>query len=117
MLSQIPQVSISISNSLVEKYNNINTFITQINEEAKDEKQKYIEIISNQKHGVLHKKIGDKIAIKIVEYIWNIKIEQQKKTTKRITKKKKEETNQSNTIIKEENIFDIKESLFQSENK
>lgn len=87
MLCQIPQVSNSIASILVEKYDNMNQFITELNKHSDNDKEKMILSIANEKHGSNNRKIGDKIALKIIQNIFNCIIEIKKKEPKKRGKK------------------------------
>lgn len=103
MLCQIPQVSNSIANILVSKYDNMNNFITQLNIESETDKEKIMTSLSNEKHGTNNKKIGDKIALKIVQNIFNCEIEIKKKEPKKRTKKESKINNDTIDSKKDNN--------------
>lgn len=76
-LSQIPGISSKISDVFVEKHKNINGFILYLNGiggvecDTDSKKGLIIDDIANTKYGANMRKIGNKTAEKIYEYIFN----------------------------------------------
>ena len=71
MLSQIPGVSTSMASVYVEKYKNMENFIYEIKKESNNEKIKMIKCIGNEKYGNSMRRVGDKVAEKIILYLLN----------------------------------------------
>lgn len=67
MLAQIPGVSVNMANVYVEKYKNIKTFITELNNLK--EKKDIIQLLANEKYG--NRRIGEKVAEKIYIFLMN----------------------------------------------
>jgi crossover junction endonuclease MUS81 len=70
MLSQIPGVSISIASIYVEKYKCMNDFINSIRINGENDKSKIIKLLADEKYGKSHRRIGDKVAEKIYNFIF-----------------------------------------------
>lgn len=71
MLMQIPGVSVNIATVYVEKYKNMENFIYEIKKESNNEKIKMIKCIGNEKYGNSMRRVGDKVAEKIILYLLN----------------------------------------------
>lgn len=69
MLTQIPGISTNMASIFSEKYNNMENFINKLNEESVNDKNNIIRILSDEKYGT--RRIGEKIAKKIVLFIFN----------------------------------------------
>lgn len=71
MLNQIPGISNSISTILVEKYSNMENFIKILRNNSSGNKEYIINTIGNEKYGVNNRKIGNKTAEKIYNYLFS----------------------------------------------
>lgn len=69
MLTQIPGISTNMASIFSEKYNNMENFINELNRESVNDKSIIIKILSDEKYG--NRRIGEKIAKKIVIFIFN----------------------------------------------
>lgn len=69
MLSAIPGISTNMASIFSEKYNNMENFINTLNKECNNDKNEIIRILCDEKYGTRH--IGEKIAKKIVIFIFN----------------------------------------------
>jgi hypothetical protein len=113
MLCQIPQVSNSIASILVEKYDNMNQFISELNKHSNNDTEKMMLSIANEKHGSNNKKVGDKIALKIIQNMFNCTIEIKKKEPKKRGKKESVKVNKK----KDEKEEETHEEIIKTENK
>ncbi len=91
MLTQIPGISTNMASIFSEKYNNMENFINKLNEESFNDKINIIRILSDEKYGT--RRIGEKIAKKIVLFIFNNNEEFIKNIDDNIKKKKKSKKN------------------------
>lgn len=71
MLSQIPGVSTTIANIYVNKYKNMNNFISTLIQNTNNNKKKIIELLSEEKYGLNNRKIGIKVGEKIYNFIFD----------------------------------------------
>jgi len=69
MLTQIPGISSNMASIFSEKYNNMENFINILNKESLNDKSIIIKLLSDEKYGT--RRIGEKIAKKIVIFIFN----------------------------------------------
>ena len=65
MLSQIPGVSTNIATAYVNKYKNMNNFILNMKNDN------IIKILGDEKFGTSNRRVGDKVAEKIYNFIFN----------------------------------------------
>lgn len=84
MLTQIPGISTNMASIFSEKYKNMENFIYSLKKICNDDKNKIIELLSNEKYGT--RRIGEKIAQKIIFFIFEndqkfIQINKEKKKT------------------------------------
>jgi len=86
MLSAIPGISSNMASIFSEKYNNMENFINELNRESLNDKNMIIKILSDEKYGT--RRIGEKIAKKIVIFIFNNDEEFIKNIDNNIKKKK-----------------------------
>ena len=70
MLAQIPGLSITMASVYTQKYKNMANFILQIKELGNNQKKEIIKILGNEKYGLNNRRIGDKVAEKIYNYIF-----------------------------------------------
>jgi crossover junction endonuclease MUS81 len=71
MLAQIPGISTSMANVYVEKYKNMEIFIETLSKLSNKNKNELILLLANEKYGISNRKIGNKIAEKIFNNIFN----------------------------------------------
>ena len=71
MLSQIPGISNSIASVFVEKYGNMENFITTLKTNGNNDKKSIIKLIGSEQHGKNKRKVGDKTGEKIYLFIFN----------------------------------------------
>jgi len=86
MLTQIPGISTNMASIFSEKYNNMENFINELNRESLNDKSMIIKLLSDEKYGA--RRIGEKIAKKIVIFIFNNDEEFIKNIDNNIKKKK-----------------------------
>ena len=67
MLAQIPGVSLTIASVYSEKYKNMSNFIITLKEETRE---KAIDLLSEEKHGTSKRRVGQKVAEKIYNFIF-----------------------------------------------
>lgn len=116
MLTQIPGISTNMASIFSEKYNNMENFINVLNNECLNDKSMIIKLLSDEKYG--SRRIGEKIAKKIVIFIFNndeefiknidnIKKKRSKKNVKsiKIIDNKNNENNNSNDSNEYKSIF------------
>jgi ERCC4-type nuclease len=111
MLAIIPGISVKMADVYVKKYNNMENLINTLKIESNNDGNKIIEILSKEKYG--ERKIGNKIAEKIYNFLFVINEE---KTNETPNQKINEKTNEKTNKIKikknkEEKLKNI--SLFQ----
>lgn len=70
MLSQIPGISNSIASVFVEKYENMENFITTLKTNGNNDKKSIIKLIGLEQHGKNKRKVGDKTGEKIYLFIF-----------------------------------------------
>ena len=116
MLTQIPGISTNMASIFSEKYNNMENFINELNRESVNDKSVIIKLLSDEKYGA--RRIGEKIAKKILIFIFNndeefiknidnIKKKRSKKNVKsiKIIDNKNNENNNSNDSNEYKSIF------------
>lgn len=94
MLTQIPGISTNMASIFSEKYNNMENFINRLNEECNNDKNVIIKLLSDEKYG--SRRIGEKIAKKIVLFIFNNDEEFIKNIDNNIKKKRNKKSNKNN---------------------
>jgi ERCC4-type nuclease len=72
MLSQIPGISNSIASVIVEKYENMENFITTMKTNGNNDKKSIVKLIGLEQHGKNNRKVGDKTGEKIYLFLFSI---------------------------------------------
>jgi len=72
MLSQISGVSTTIAQVYVNKYKNMDNFISTLKTESCNDKNKIIKLLAQEKYGANNRKVGDKVGEKIHLLLFNM---------------------------------------------
>ena len=72
MLAQIPGLSTTMASVYTKKYKNMSNFILELKKLGNNDKKEMIKILGNEKHGTNNRRIGDKVAEKIYNYLFYI---------------------------------------------
>ena len=119
MLAVIPGISTKMAYVYVEKYKNMENFISTLKLESNNDGNKIIEILGDEKYG--ERKIGEKIGEKIYNFLFDttnfVTVKKVKKQTKKIVTTKIDTTKIDTTKIdttKKNNPKIFQESLFSS---
>jgi len=82
MLTQILGVSSVMANVFVHKYKNMANFIFELKDKTNLDKTSIIKLLSDEKYGTSNRRVGDKVAERIYNFLFLEEIEEIKKNKK-----------------------------------